>query len=95
MRLRNLLTICVILLLAPCSAYSQEVTPGRAPGGPNVVLIIADDLAWDDTGAYGNTEVRTPNIDRLAREGMRFTRAFVTISSCSPNPAQCLGGADQ
>ena len=59
---------------------------------PNVVLIIADDLAWDDTGAYGNRKVRTPNIDRLAREGLKFTRAFVTISSCSPSRASLITG---
>jgi N-sulfoglucosamine sulfohydrolase len=59
---------------------------------PNVVLIIADDLAWDDTGAYGNPKVGTPNIDRLAREGMKFTRAFVAISSCSPSRASMITG---
>jgi arylsulfatase A-like enzyme len=59
---------------------------------PNVVLIIADDMAWDDSGAYGNSKVRTPNIDRLAREGMKFTRAFVAISSCSPSRASMITG---
>lgn len=59
---------------------------------PNVVLIIADDLAWDDSGAYGNKKVRTPNIDQLAREGLKFTRAFVTISSCSPSRASLITG---
>jgi len=59
---------------------------------PNVVLIIADDLAWADTGAYGNAKVGTPSIDRLAREGVRFTHAFVTISSCSPSRASMITG---
>jgi arylsulfatase A-like enzyme len=59
---------------------------------PNVVLIIADDMAWDDSGTYGNRKVRTPNIDRLAREGLRFSRAFVTISSCSPSRASLITG---
>ncbi len=59
---------------------------------PNFVLIIADDMAWDDSGAYGNTKIRTPNIDRLASEGMRFTRAFVTISSCSPSRSSLITG---
>ncbi len=59
---------------------------------PNVVLIIADDMAWDDCGAYGNPKVRTPPIDRLAREGMRFDRAFVTASSCSPSRSSILTG---
>src|SRR5262249_55318503 len=67
----------------------------EAAGGarrPNVVLIIADDMAWDDCGAYGNPRVKTPNIDRLAREGMRFDRAFVTVSSCSPSRSSIITG---
>ena len=59
---------------------------------PNVVLIIADDMAWDDCGAYGHPTIRTPNIDRLAAEGMRFTNAFVTTSSCSPSRASIITG---
>lgn len=59
---------------------------------PNVVLIIADDLAWEDIGVYGNAKVGTPNIDRLASEGLKFTRAFVTISSCSPSRASMITG---
>lgn len=59
---------------------------------PNVVLIIADDLAWDDNGAYGNQKVGTPKIDRLAREGLKFSRAFVTISSCSPSRSSLITG---
>ncbi len=59
---------------------------------PNVVLIIADDMGWDDSGAYGHPTIRTPNIDRLAAEGMRFTNAFLTISSCSPSRASIITG---
>ena len=74
-----------ILALVPAGA-AQET------GRPNVVLIIADDMAWDDCGAFGNPRVRTPNIDRLAREGMRFDRAFVTASSCSPSRSSLITG---
>ncbi len=49
---------------------------------PNFIVFIADDAAWDDSGAYGNTAIKTPNIDRLAQEGMRFTNAMLTTSSC-------------
>jgi N-sulfoglucosamine sulfohydrolase len=59
---------------------------------PNIVLIIADDMAWDDCGAYGNRKIRTPNIDKLAAEGMRFTNAFLTASSCSPSRASIITG---
>ena len=59
---------------------------------PNLVVIIADDMAWDDCGAYGHNRIRTPNIDRLAKEGMRFDRAFLTCSSCSPSRCSILTG---
>lgn len=72
------------------------LTPSlRAASGtsrPNIVLIIADDLAWDDVGAYGHPTLRTPHIDRLAREGMRFDRAFLTVSSCSPSRSSIITG---
>ncbi len=59
---------------------------------PNIILLIADDMAWDDCGAYGHKTVRTPNIDKLASEGMRFTRAFLTASSCSPSRSSMITG---
>ena len=59
---------------------------------PNIIIFIADDAGWNDSGAYGNQNVRTPNIDRLAKEGMKFTNAFITTSSCSPSRASILTG---
>ncbi|MFY0652704.1 MAG: sulfatase [Cyclobacteriaceae bacterium] len=59
---------------------------------PNIVLIIADDMNWDDSGAYGNPAIRTPNIDQLSRDGMRFTQAFLTTSSCSPSRTSIITG---
>lgn len=85
MKSRTILGVCLVSLMIG-QVWAQATTP------PNVVLIIADDLAWDDTGAYGNKKVRTPNLDRLAREGMKFTRAFVAISSCSPSRASLITG---
>jgi arylsulfatase A-like enzyme len=69
-----------------------SATAAEGPKRPNIVLIIADDMAWDDCGAYGNRKDGTPNIDRLAREGMRFDRAFVTASSCSPSRSSIITG---
>ncbi|RMG03133.1 MAG: heparan N-sulfatase [Planctomycetota bacterium] len=59
---------------------------------PNFVIIIADDMACEDCGAYGHPHIRTPNIDRLAAEGMRFDNAFLTCSSCSPSRASIMTG---
>lgn len=59
---------------------------------PNVILIIGDDISWDDFGCYGNPLARTPNVDRLAAQGIRFTNAFLTASSCSPSRSSIVTG---
>ncbi len=65
---------------------------GSGPNRPNIVLLIADDLAWNDCGPYGHPTVKTPNLNRLAAQGMRFQNAFVTTSSCSPSRASMITG---
>lgn len=59
---------------------------------PNVILIIGDDISWNDFGCYGNPTARTPNVDRLAANGIRFTNAFLTASSCSPSRSSIITG---
>ena len=63
-----------------------------AIGKPNFIFFIADDVSWDDFGCYGNQGVRTPNIDRLAANGIRFSSAYLTASSCSPSRASIVVG---
>ena len=70
---------CFVIILACAVVRTAEAAP------PNFVVIIADDMGWEDCGCYGHSRIRTPNIDRLADEGMRFTNAFLTCSSCSPS----------
>jgi N-sulfoglucosamine sulfohydrolase len=75
-------------------SLAAEPAAARQPAGPkprNVVLIIADDLGRD-LGCYGNKVIRTPNLDRLAKRGVLFTRAYSTVSSCSPSRASILTG---
>jgi arylsulfatase A-like enzyme len=79
----------LLLLVAVAAAAVVDL---RAATPPNIVLIIADDLAWDDVGAFGHPTIRTPHIDRLAREGMRFDAAFLTVSSCSPSRSSLITG---
>jgi N-sulfoglucosamine sulfohydrolase len=82
-----------VALLVCGSMMMAAISPVAArESRPNVVLIIADDMAWDDCGAYGNPKVKAPHIDKLAREGMRFDRAFVTASSCSPSRSSMITG---
>ncbi|MBL8267353.1 sulfatase [Steroidobacter sp.] len=59
---------------------------------PNLVLFIADDLSWHDVGTYGNRDVRTPNLDQLAREGMTFQRAFAASPTCAPSRSALFTG---
>jgi len=59
---------------------------------PSFVLILADDLAWDDLSPFGHESILTPNLQRLADGGMRFDRAFLTTSSCSPTRASLITG---
>jgi N-sulfoglucosamine sulfohydrolase len=67
----------------------SSMVPGKQP---NVVLIYADDLGWSDSGAYGNEVVETPNIDRLAAEGVLFERAYTAAPSCSASRGALLTG---
>lgn len=85
-RIVTILLAAAALLTATISAFAAEKTT------PNFVIMIADDLAWEDCGPYGNRAVRTPNIDRLAKQGMRFDRAILTCSSCSPSRASIMTG---
>ena len=59
---------------------------------PNIVLFLIDDLGWGDFGCYGNTFHQTPNIDRLAQGGMRFTNAYASAPVCSPSRAAIMTG---
>ena len=65
---------------------------GGASRRPNVVFIITDDQRWDAMGCAGHPYLKTPNIDRIAHEGVRFANAFVTDSLCSPSRASFLSG---
>jgi len=79
----GVLFLCVTGLAA-CVSHAAE--------HPNFVIFVADDMAWDDCGAYGHPAIHTPHIDRLAREGMRFDQAWLTCSSCSPSRCSMLTG---
>jgi len=76
---------------APAAAGADA--PGDAGAAPpNLVLILVDDLGWKDLGCYGNTFIDTPNIDRLAARGMRFTDAYAAAPVCSPTRASLMTG---
>ena len=77
----------ISLLIVLCA-----IDAASAAGKPNIILIIADDLSWGDLGCYGQKQILTPNIDRLAREGMRFTNAYAGNSVCAPSRSCLMQG---
>lgn len=77
------------LLLAPLAVLHAADAPKPKP---NIVVILADDLGYGDLGCYGATKVKTPNIDRLASAGMRFTDAHSPSAVCSPTRYGLLTG---
>lgn len=91
---RCLAVVVAIVSLLPSLLAAEQ--PGADPPAedapPNIVLILADDLGYGDLGCYGNQVNRTPHLDRLAREGMRFTDFYANASVCSPTRASLLTG---
>src|SRR5215204_998653 len=82
---RLLVTLSLLTVCLP--ALSQQA--GRKP---NIVVIIADDLGYGDVGCYGATKVKTPAIDRLAAQGLRFTDAHASSATCTPSRYSLLTG---
>lgn len=79
-------------MIACAVAVSSVNSLALAADRPNIVLIYADDLGYGDVGCYGATEVSTPNLDRLAREGLRFTDAHSAAATCTPSRYAMLTG---
>ena len=84
----GLAVLASLVLVAPIGAQS-------ATGKPNVVLIMMDDLGYGDLGSYGAPDAKTPNIDRLAREGVRLTDAYANGPVCTPTRAALMTGRYQ
>lgn len=84
---RRFLIACLLALLAvPAGAQQQQSSR------PNIVFILADDLGWGDLGCYGNRQIKTPHLDKLAQQGTLFTQFYVNGSVCSPSRAAFLTG---
>jgi arylsulfatase A-like enzyme len=66
--------------------------PACAESKPNIVVVLADDMGWGDSGTYGHEIIQTPNMDRLAAEGMKFTQGYSACGVCSPSRAAILTG---
>ncbi len=75
-----------------CAGISRLITGKASEDKPNIIFILADDLGWAELGCYGNKFNETPNLDRMAGEGMRFTEAYAAAPVCSPYRAALMTG---
>jgi arylsulfatase A-like enzyme len=82
----------VLAVLALTALLPAPVLAADLPAKPNVVFILADDLGWTDLACQGSKFYETPNIDRLAREGMRFTNGYTCGPNCQPTRAALMSG---
>ena len=86
MKRRQFLSTAAASLAAP---LAQGQFTGRKP---NIIFILADDLGYGDLGCYGSKEIRTPALDQLAAEGMRFTQAYAGSTVCAPSRCTLMTG---
>jgi len=82
----------VTLAILAWAAVGSQTVAAEPPARPNVVIVFCDDLGYGDLGCYGATGYATPNLDRLATEGLRSTRFYVTQAVCSASRAGILTG---
>ncbi len=88
---RRLFTHAVVLTLLLVGA-TANVTVAAADKRPNVVVFLTDDQGWGDLGCYGHKAIKSPNLDKFASQGMRFTQAYAACSVCSPSRSSILTG---
>src|SRR5438067_10880461 len=73
-------------------ALATLAAPVMAADRPNILVVLSDDQSVPHVGCYGNKDIKTPNLDRFAAEGMRFDRAYVTCPQCVPSRASIMTG---
>src|SRR5678809_178226 len=91
-RIRVLATASLIsLFLQVFSEAGAAGLPYRQPK-PNIIFILADDLGYGELGCYGQQKIKTPNLDKMASEGMRFTQCYAGTTVCAPSRAALMTG---
>ena len=97
-KIQNPVLWVLFLALAACSMPAAQPGPNplaaftRANLKPNIIFILADDLGYGDLGCYGQTKIKTPNLDRMAAEGMRFTQCYAGSTVCAPSRSSLMTG---
>src|SRR5262249_17980897 len=92
----HLVIAAILILSAGSQAGRLAAQPVDQPTNrPNVVLVTMDDLGYGDIGSYGGPDAKTPNLDRLARDGVRLTDAYANGAVCTPTRAALISGRYQ
>lgn len=87
-----ILSLFFLIISVSCKKEAKESIVNKKQEHPNIVIIYADDLGFGDVSSYGSTELLTPNIDRIANEGIRFTNGYATSPTCTPSRYSLLSG---
>ncbi len=95
--LKSIQLAALLIAAWKCSGgVASPLLAADGPGGkqppPNVVIFLADDLGWGDLGCYGHPVIKTPHLDRFAKQGVRFTQAYAACGVCSPSRSAILTG---
>ena len=85
--MRKFVNYSFIISIISISSFGQIISEKS-----NIIFFLVDDLGWTDLSCYGSSFYETPNIDKLAEEGVKFTNAYSTCSVCSPSRASILTG---
>src|SRR5690606_8579980 len=89
---RKAFIILYASLLMGVLLFNGKIVKAQRSAKPNFVFYITDDIGWGDLACYGNPDVKTPNVDALARKGIKFENVYLTTSSCSPSRSSIISG---
>jgi arylsulfatase A-like enzyme len=87
--------LLAVLFVVTTTGRSNFASAATAAGRPNIIFIMADDLGYGDAGCYGQKQIKTPNLDRMAVEGLRFTQAYAGAPVCAPSRCVLMTGLHQ
>src|SRR5687768_6158218 len=87
--MKRILAMTVLLVAFTGHAAALRELP---PHPPNIIFILADDLGYGDVGCYGQKKIKTPNIDKLAADGIRFTQCYAGSTVCAPSRSSLMTG---
>lgn len=89
---RNFFVLIALLPLLASSSMATEIGPASLASKPNIIFVVADDMGFRDTGYSGNPIVKTPRLDAMAAEGLRFDNFYSAAGTCSPGRMAILTG---